>query len=294
MVIAYADDVTIFAMSLHDIPIIQDALNHYTEASRAKINYGKSRALALGTWDTTIRIMGIPYHTEMKILRFHITTMVNASGKMSWSKVTARIRAHARDTYQRELSLDNRIRYVHDYLMAKAWYIAQIFPPPDDCVKQLNTTLSWFIWKGDIFRVPLSTLQRRKGAEGWGLINLQAKCLALFIHRIRTQGQQTGTITTEWLKKWNLIKQSTNPPFRERISAALDYLQSLATESAYVALQGNTETQKAYKRCIYDTMWSIHGAPGGEREMRITRLWPKANWEAVWKNLSKAPVQDSV
>jgi hypothetical protein len=81
--------------------------------------------------------------------------------------------------------------------MTKAWYIAQIFPPPDDCVKQLNTTISWFIWKGDIFRVPLSTLQRRKEAGGWGLINLQTKGLALFIHRMRTQGQQTGTITAE-------------------------------------------------------------------------------------------------
>jgi hypothetical protein len=87
----------------------------------------------------------------------------------------------------------------------------------------------------------------------------------------------TGTITAEWLKKWNLIKQNVNPPFRERIPAALDYPRSLAIESAYVALQGNTESQKAYKRRIYGTMRSILGAPGGEREMRIAGLWPKVN-----------------
>ena len=80
-----------------------------------------------------------------------------------------RIRAQARDAYNRELNLDNRIQYVHDYLMAKVWYVAQIFPPPDDCVRKLNTSVSWFIWKGDIFRVPLPTLQRRKEEVGWGL-----------------------------------------------------------------------------------------------------------------------------
>jgi hypothetical protein len=90
--------VTIFATSPRDIPIIQDALNCYTEASGAKINYVKSVALALGTWDTTIRIMDVSYNTEMKILGFHITTTVKASGKKSCSEVTGRIRAHARDT----------------------------------------------------------------------------------------------------------------------------------------------------------------------------------------------------
>jgi hypothetical protein len=109
------------------------------------------------------------------------TTTVNASTRKSWSTITDRIHAQARDAYKSELSLDKRIQYVHDYLTAKVWYVAQIFTPPDDCIRILNTPISWFLWKGDIFRVPLSTLQRRKDEGGWDLIHLKAKSLALFL-----------------------------------------------------------------------------------------------------------------
>ena len=81
------------------------------------------------------------------------------------------IRAQARDAYARELSLDRRIQYVHDFLLAKVWNVAQIFPPPDECIRMLNTSISWFLWKEAIFRVPLSTLQRRKDEGGWDLIH---------------------------------------------------------------------------------------------------------------------------
>jgi hypothetical protein len=122
-VIAYAYDVTIFATS-PDIPIIQEALLCYEAASGTKVNIGKSKALAIGPWVTSIKIMDIPYHTEASILVFHITTTVNASARKSWSTITDRILAQARDAYNRKLSLDKQIQYIHDYLMAKVWCVA--------------------------------------------------------------------------------------------------------------------------------------------------------------------------
>jgi len=123
--------------------------------------------------------MDIPYYNEIRILGFHFTNTVNDTARRSWSILTDRIGAQARDAYARELSLDRRIQFVHDYLLAKVWYVAQIFPPPDECIRILNTSISCFVWKGAIFRVPLSTLQRRKDEGGWDLIHLRAKCLAL-------------------------------------------------------------------------------------------------------------------
>jgi len=43
--------------------------------------------------------------------------------------------------------------------------------------------------------IPLSTLQRPKEAGGWGLINIVAKCLALFISRMEGQGIRKDTFT---------------------------------------------------------------------------------------------------
>jgi len=69
--VAYADYVTIFVTSKTDIPEIQEALHCFEEASGAKVNIGKSRALAIGSWDTSVRIIDIPYHSETNILGFH-------------------------------------------------------------------------------------------------------------------------------------------------------------------------------------------------------------------------------
>jgi len=86
--------------------------------------------------------MDIPYYNEIRILAFYVTSTVNAAARRSWPTLTDRIRAQARDAYARELSLDTRIQYVHDFLLAKVWYMAQIFPPPDECIWMLNTSIS--------------------------------------------------------------------------------------------------------------------------------------------------------
>ena len=59
--------------------------------------------------------------------------------------------------------------------------MSQIYTLPDVCVRQLNTTITWFVWKSDIFRVPLSPLYRTKEEGGWDLTNLPTKSHALLI-----------------------------------------------------------------------------------------------------------------
>jgi len=172
---AYADDVTVFLTKPDEVQTLQEILHIYEEASGVEINMGKSRALAIGGWDATKKIMNISYHEEIRILGFKLTNRSNISNKEHWCSVISQVRAAAQDAYYRKLRLDMRIRYVHEYLLAKLWHSAQIFPIPIDGVRQLNTAISWYLWRGEIFRVPLSTLQRSRDAGGWNLTNVWAK-----------------------------------------------------------------------------------------------------------------------
>jgi len=147
--------------------------------------------------------------------------------------------------------------------MERVWYYAQIYPPPDECVRQLNTTISWYVWRGEIFRVPLSTLQRRKCEGGWDLIHITAKSCALFAYHPREQGLRSGTLTSEWLRSWGLMAQNKNPPYRDRIPATLEYLRRYAVDVAYVTQQGSTEPQSTCKRWLYD-LYALH-VSGGNR-----------------------------
>ena len=169
---------------------MKETLLAYEATTGARINIRKSRVLALGTWDMTRQIMNMPYHKDIKILGFQFTDIVH-----TWSSVTAQVRAIAQETYYRDLSMDRRIQFVHEYLLSKIWYVTQIFPPPPDCIRQINTTISWFIWRGEIFRVPLSTLQRGKTEGGWNLVNAWEKSRALFMYRLQMQNKRVGSIT---------------------------------------------------------------------------------------------------
>ena len=114
--------------------------------------------MAAGAWNTIVNMMNIPYCTEMTILGFQFSSTVGLSGKSNWTRVTGQIKAMASEMYGRDVCLIQRIQYVHTFLLAKIWHITQIFSISKEHVRQLATAIVWFIWKGTIFRFPVSTL----------------------------------------------------------------------------------------------------------------------------------------
>jgi hypothetical protein len=99
-------------------------MNCYQAASGARLNIEQSKTMAIGSWDTSIDIMGILYLTAIKILGVRMHNSVSQSANNIRSAVTGRIRAQTLDAYSRHLCLDQRIKYVHNVLLAKAWYTA--------------------------------------------------------------------------------------------------------------------------------------------------------------------------
>jgi len=69
-VVAYADDVTILLTAPDNITVIRNAIQCYEKATGAVLNIRKSQALAVGTWDTTLRVLDIPYVDEIKVPGF--------------------------------------------------------------------------------------------------------------------------------------------------------------------------------------------------------------------------------
>jgi len=103
------------------------------------------------------------------------------------------------------------------------------------------------LWKGELFWEPLSTLQRAKKEGGWGMIHPAAKCVALFFHCMREQGQKNGTVTADWTQRWGLQEHTKNPPYAGRTPTTLEYLHQYDMESAYLGPRGRDETTQAYK-----------------------------------------------
>jgi hypothetical protein len=170
-----------------------------------------------------------------------ITSSTRKSADKSWATTIAKIRHQAQDSYVRNLSLAQRVRFVHEYLLLCAWYVAQIYPPSQDHSRQLNTTMTWYIWKGQIYKVPISTLYRHKSKGVWALTHFEAKCYALLLQRTQTQITNRATLTSTWLRDWKFDLNRANPPYAVPNAVDVEYTRLCTIELAYVAKQGSDD-----------------------------------------------------
>jgi hypothetical protein len=136
--ITYADDVTIVLRNPSEIQQVREILHTYTAAPSARLNIGKSTALALGTWNASDDIMGITYSSELNFLGTKMTTKISRSAQQTWNAITGHIKLQAKDDYYRALAFDERINYVQMCMLSRAWYAAQVFPPPPENVRQIK------------------------------------------------------------------------------------------------------------------------------------------------------------
>jgi hypothetical protein len=117
--VAYADDTTILVTAAEDIERLKETVQCYEGATGVRLNVRKSQALAVGTWDITRSVMGIPYSEVVTILGFQMASEIETSRTISWSKVTASVKKQASEAYQRELGLSQRILYSHATFLRK-------------------------------------------------------------------------------------------------------------------------------------------------------------------------------
>ena len=212
-VIACEEDVTLLLTSASECTQNTSHAERKSESSGVKINIEKSKAMAVGMWDITVNIMGIMYHGNMKILGIHFTSTTSQSALKSWSVVEDGLRAQAREPCYRQLSLNKRIHFVHTYMLSRTWFTAQVFPMSPTCERQINTAITWSLWRGGIFRAPLSTLERRKLHGGWDLMNGNFRHRA--VSRPRSNGYRLTLSTcsiSRYMDKQLLAAKSSGPP----------------------------------------------------------------------------------
>jgi hypothetical protein len=232
--VVYADNVTYIVTQREYFRVIRDAIQRYEKASGAHLSIQKSKALAVGGWTGTENELGVDFVSDVRILGITFSNTIDGAAHNSWSRTTSQVKAQAQQVYTRKLCLAQRIRYVHSTIPAPIWYAAQTLPPPETCTRQLKTAISWYLWRGAMFRVRLTTLQKTKTQGGWGLLDVTVKCQTLLLRRMWLQSQKEGTATAEWFRDWALVVHQHNPPHFGRIPEPLAYLRRYVPYWAYI------------------------------------------------------------
>jgi len=157
--------------------------------------------------------------------------------------------------------------------------------------KQLTAISTWFIWRGSIFKVPVTTLQLPKWL-GWDLPHIETKCKALLYNRLQMTGAKPGRALLLFMHKWALDGPISNPPAAHGFPTALNYLQQFAIDMAYIPPHQPREARKAYKHRIYDTLHYMANNDAEPCSLRIVKKCPNAEWGRVWKNLHSRALSD--
>jgi hypothetical protein len=72
----------------------------------------------------------------------------------------------------------------------------------------------------------------------------------------------------------------------------MGYLKQYHLDSAYTEPQTPQESRRMYRKRVYNTMLYYTQTQAEAPDMRIRRLWPKEDWDRVWRILNEAPIAE--
>ena len=217
-VVAYADDMNIFVTSVADFAIIEEAFRLYERGSGARLNSRKSKTLAVGSWCTQETFLGIAYHTHVTILGVTFWGTIEQTMRDSWTQLRGQVRAQAKRAYTRGPCLTARMRYDNIFLLSKIWYTVQILQAPN-IYTQKTTAITWYTWRGTVFRVHVSTYHEQNKWGDWRcqILRRSARRFTYAVCTCKANGM-------ERLQTWNLTGRQSNPPHATKFPTKLAYL----------------------------------------------------------------------
>lgn len=283
--LAYADDVSVILTNDGDIQNLQDALLQFGYISGLTINRTKSKALLLGHWDEKPNLPLLQIVDNLTILGVTYYSNILQIQAANWDPVIRKVTFTARELYNRDLCLYQRVWALHSYVLSQLWFKSQVLVIPEKHARQITGVMLWSIWKGQIFKVPLSTLYRDLTAGGIGLFHVKLKCLSLFLGRNLKIEDEAKTFTSAWFQFWKTRIDLRSPPNLRPIPSTNIYLKTYLQESCY--LDFSQMANKSFNRYIYERF--INSLP--QPVMRITRLVPQGvRLSKIWNNLNSSVI----
>ena len=124
-------------------------LDQFRFCSGLKVNYSKTEAMWIGSLrDSTATPLGLTWRGSVKALGIVFTYNTTVQLQTNFYDKLKDIRTQTRLWSCRGLSLFGKITIIKSFLLPKMLYIFSVLPTPEAFIKQLNTIIYKFLWKG--------------------------------------------------------------------------------------------------------------------------------------------------
>ncbi|KAJ4438214.1 hypothetical protein ANN_14153 [Periplaneta americana] len=159
----YADDVLFLLRDVDDCVTLSHILETYSVASCAQLNTQKSFLLPLGSWPDGLTFNEVTTVRQAKMLGMTVCNSFQEMVEINWTKTTALTRVTLFQQIHRNLNLFERVWHVNIFCFSKLWYLAQILPLPIKYAMVIERAVSFYIWKGYLYKLRKTQFVLPKG-----------------------------------------------------------------------------------------------------------------------------------
>ena len=145
----------------------------------------------------------------------------------TWTRKIQQIHASIKYHHSRNLTYNNEYGHVTRGICLNYG----VLPITTRHTKQITAQIVQYLWTGWIFRVPLTTLYKKRPEGGLGMIHIKAKCDALYINRLHKQRHTPDNL---WIILHHDLIQKDSPPNWVTIPPTIEHLRIYFQELAYI------------------------------------------------------------
>lgn len=274
---AYADDVGVVIRNHDEIAILDTIIRNYCVASGAQMNANKSKILNLRGFNRTATDWAQATDRHKTLGTFLVPCPMRMSA-LNWKDALQKVQGAVVENTPRLMNQVQRVVFINNCVLSKAFYIAQVFPLPRMIARKIMSVVANFLWKGEIFRVDLQTATLDTKNGGLGLVDIRNKASALYLKRtvnmIRDNPDSITTRLFECLKP-----QCQLPPVDIRkINSRLQHVRTFYIEASYVP-----STIKNLRSISARDI--IRERKQNEGRNKIEKKYLDYNWQTIWDNV---------
>ena len=143
-----ADDTTIFLESEHNIPILLNEIQRFSEVSGLILNKAKTKGLLLGRNRRNVHfIHGIDFSmSAIKSLGIYFSANTQESLHLNWNKFIEDIQNLLNSWKRRKLTLFGKITVLKTLTMSKCNYLLQCITVTNEIIAKIESLFFKFLW----------------------------------------------------------------------------------------------------------------------------------------------------
>ena len=181
----YADDTSVIASSDQAIVSVFDTYDLYERGSGSQLNLSKSKGLWLGPWNgRSDSPVAIDWSSmKIKVLRVFLGPLDLEED--NWRPRLSAVENVLLSWHQCALSFRGKAHVINALALSRIWYVASLIHMLSWVLRELNSLLFKFFWKGKPDLVSRAVVVQPNCCGGFSVVDVNLKVSALLLQWIR-------------------------------------------------------------------------------------------------------------